>query len=186
MWSPDHTVALTLPSREECEDVMRLLKEQKEDGWQWHIILRQCMPDTSLMVLSGLNECVIKFFEMRNILLDRPCVCQLSEQLSCNTTIREIHFIYSSLPPSSLEMIMKAISVNTKLTGLVIIGDKNITDNDICHVCNVVTVNTTLEVIFISHCPHITKIAEEEMTKVLDKNKSLLKLVINDAWLISR
>ena len=182
MWL-DQTVTLTSPSREECEDVMRLLKETKESGREWHVILRQCVPDISLIVLSALNECVIKSFEMRNTLLDRPCVSQLSEQLSCNTTIREINFINSSLPPNYFEKIMRSISVNTTLTGLAVFGDKNITDNDICHVCDMLTVNTRLDLLAIFHCPLITKFAEKEMTKVLDKNKSLQTLLLNDFYL---
>ena len=83
---------------------------------------------------------------------------------------------------------MRSISFNTTLIGLpinVIIGNINITGNDICHICDMVTVNTRLEILLISHCPHITKFAEQEMTKVLDKKKSLQKLIINDVWLIN-
>ena len=67
-WYSDH-VYLNSPSTGECEEVIKELKKQ-ETKIHWWIALKSLSPDSSLIVFSNLNECLVRRLNIWNTSLD--------------------------------------------------------------------------------------------------------------------
>ena len=121
--------------------------------------------------------------EIHNTFFDSNSIADLSNALlSFNNTIEELELWKSSLPPNSLRMIVNALSLNTTLKTLVLRGDKNITDEDLPHICRILTSNKTLKRLYLNSCPNITNFGEQKISKVLHNNTTLSYLCINGKY----
>ena len=165
---------------EQCEEVMRQLKQTRE---QWKITLHSTSRNSLLILFSNINECLVWRLEIHNTSLDSNSIADLSNALiSLNNTIEELELWKSSLPPNSLWMIVNALSLNTILKTLVLRGDKNITDEDVPHICRILTSNKTLKRLYLNSCPNITNFGEQKISKVLHNNTTLSYLCINGKY----
>ena len=155
-WSYDN-VELTSPTVEECEAVMSQLKSSRKTNKHWKISLHSTSPDSSLIIFSNINECLVRTLDISFSPLDIHSVNVLSRALISNKTLTHLLLYSSSLAPNSVEMITNALSTNTTLKTLELIGDDIIRANDMIHFTNLSSVNTTLEEISFEDCPNITK-----------------------------
>ena len=101
--------------------------------------------------------------------LDSHCVSELSHILRYNKTLKVLEFHYSPLPLKGLESISNAVSTNTTLKQLLLSGDDTITDEDIPHIFQIITQNTTLKGLHITSCHNITKHGMEQLSTMKSK-----------------
>lgn len=175
MWHRD-CVTLTSPTMEECQEVIRNLKIL---GEHWKIILDKSSPDCLRLILNSIKKCLVRTLEISNTPFNSDCVNELSRVLAENEILKEIRLKSSHLPPNSLAIISAALSVNNTLRTLSIWNDNNITDKDIPHFCQMLTVNTTLEEIRVSDSPNITTFGEQQISEVLNDNNIPTTIFIN-------
>lgn len=175
MWHRD-CITLTSPTVEECQEVIRNLKILEE---YWTIILDKSSPDCLRIILNNIKTCLVRTLEISNTPFNTDCVNELSRVLAQNEILKEVRLKSSHLPPNSLAIISSALSVNNTLKTLSIWNDNNITDKDIPYLCQMLTVNTTLEEICVSHTPKITKFGEQQISEVLNDNNIPTTIFIN-------
>ena len=101
--------------------------------------------------------------------LDSHCVSELSHILRYNKTLKVLEFHYSPLPLKGLESISNAVSTNTTLKRLLLSEDDTITDEDIPHIFQIITQNTTLKGLHITLCHNITKYEMEQLSTMKSK-----------------
>ena len=176
------SVVLTSPTVEECEEVMYELKGQQQARKQWWIRCNSSSSKSLLILFNNINECLVKSLKIYDTPLDSCCVTEISTVLSYNKTIQELTVISSPIPPNGLEMITNAISCNTALKSLELWGDCTVTDKDIPHIIDMISINRTLqELHFVSN--NITDIGIQQFSRALTKNKTLKTLFINGSFL---
>lgn len=175
MWHRD-CVTLTSPTVEECEEVIMNLKIL---GEHWKIILDKSSPDCLQIMLTNINQCLVRTLEICNTPFNSHCVNELSHVLAQNETLKKVWLKSSPLPLDSLAIISAALSVNNTLQTLSIWNDNNITDRDISHLCRMLTVNTTLEELRVCDSPNITKFGEQQIFEVLKDNNIPTTIFIN-------
>lgn len=184
-WFEESTsVILTSPNVEQCNKVMSQLKSQKHTGKHWEIIIQSSTPDSLLTVLNNINECLVSKLDIEDTPLKDSyhCVSKLSHVLTHNNTLKELLLRSSPLSPNSLKTITEALTANTTLKSLAVFNDDTITDKDIPYICDAISANKTLEVLSISSSK-ITEVSRKQLSKALDSNKTLTKLVVNDNFL---
>ena len=181
-WSNDRVWFIS-PTVEQCEEAISQVMKQKQTRKQWNITLRSLSPNTSLMVLSNIDECLVRSLEIWNTSLDSNCASNLSLILTNNKTMERICLRNSSLSLNDLEMIANALSINTALKTLSLEDDSTITDNEIPHICHIISANTTLEELYLNNCKKITKTGTQQISKVLGHNTTLIVLCINGIFL---
>ena len=171
---------------EQCNEVMSQLKSQKHTEKSWEIIIRSSSPTSLLVVLNNINECIVRKLDIKDTSFKGSyhCVSRLSHVLTHNNTLKELLLRSSPLSPNSLKTIAEAITVNTTLKSLMVFHDDTITDKDMPYICDVISANKTLEVLCISSSK-ITDIGRKQLSKALDSNKTLARLVVNDNFLRS-
>ena len=168
------------PSTKQCEDVMTELKIQQKTRWM--VTLKSSSPNSSLIVLRDINNCLVRGLDIFDSHLDSYCVTELSQMLTHNKTMEVLRLFQSPLASNSMELISNAVSMNTTLKSLWLLGDDSITDNDIYYINSMVVMNTTIEElrIYSDNITQITNIdVQQQLTGVLTKNKTLTKLSIN-------
>ena len=156
------------PSEEECREVMREMKSVQHKV-EWKITLDSASSDCSNIVFSNISEHLVMKLELWHTSLDSHCVSELSRILSCSKTLKVLEFRYSPLPLKGLELISNDVSTNTTLKRLLISGDDTITDEDIPHICKIITQNTTLKGLHITSCPNITRRGMEQLSTLKAK-----------------
>lgn len=177
MWSNDR-VTLISPSTEECEEVMTELKKKQQT--KWRITLWSSSPECLLIVFSNINECMVRRLDLENSPLDIHCVSKLSDVLTHNKTMEALRLNSSPLPPNSLQIITRAVSINSLLDTLVLSDDNNITDKDVPYICQMLTINKSLKILSF-RCSNVTKY--RKLSKELNKNKTLSSFYINGHYL---
>ena len=181
-WSDDR-VTLTSPTPEECEEVMSQLKRQRQAGMSWRIVLQLLSSDCLLIVLSNINECLVRGLDIWDTPLNNQCVLELSNVLTCTKTMEYLDLNSSPLSSNSIEIIFASLSNNSTLKRLWITDEKTITDKEIPSICQMLAVNTTLEKVQIHQCPNITKSGEQKLSTALANNKTLTTLCVNGQYL---
>ena len=156
---------------------MKELKKQ-ETRIHWWIALKSLSPDSSLIVFSNLNECLVRPLNISNTSLEVVCVTEYSRVLSCNETIEELHLVSSPLGPNGIELLSNALCTNTVLKGMWLTDDDTIKDQDIAHISNMLSANTILKDLRLN-CPNITEFGEQQLSEVLTNNETLTTLYIN-------
>lgn len=136
------------------------------------IYLKRSSPESVLVVLDNINVCTVKKLHIWNSPLDSDCVSKLSHILECNKTIEYLCLKLSPLL-KSLEIITAAVSNNTTLKTLKIWFDSTITDKDVPHICQMMSVNTTLQQLWLINCHNITNDGREQLQKCPTKSKTL-------------
>ena len=168
---------------EECNDVMGRLKSQHQTGKHWKITLKALSSDRLLVVLYYIKESLVRVntLDISDTPLDMRCVSELCHVLIYNRAIEVIWFYSSPLPPNHLQTITDAVSTNTTLKELLLWNDPTITDKDIHHICDIILLNTSLQRLSLNNCPNITNF--RELSKVIERNKTLTVLYVNGTYL---
>ena len=168
-------VELTSPTKDLWEQVMSQLKRSRI---HWKIIIKSSSPESVLLVFSNIDECPVKALHIENTPLNSCCVTKLSDILTENEKMEELRLSYSPLSPNTLQMITNALSINTTLKSLWLLNDDNITDNDLPHICYIISINRKLRRLSLD-CPNITEFGVQQISKILDKNNTLTYLYVN-------
>ena len=168
-------VELTSPTEDQWEQVMSQLKKSRI---YWKIVLKSSSPESLLLVFSNIDECPVKALHIENTPLNSRCVTKLSGVLTENKKMEELRLYSSPLSPNTLHMITNALSINTKLKSLWLLNDYNITDNDLPHICYIISINRKLRRLSLD-CPNITEFGVQQISKVSDKNSTLTYLYVN-------
>ena len=143
------------------------------------INLHSLSPDSLLTVLTNIKgNLALKGLVIKNTSIDSRCVNELIQVLTYNNIVN-LRLVSSPLLSHDYHMITSALSTNATLRSLRLSNDNNITDEDIPHICHVISVNTKLKVLCLDYCPNITKFGIQQVSTVLHKNKRLINLSIN-------
>ena len=172
VWHSDR-VDLISPTVKQCENVMYQLKVQRNNYWE--ITLWSSSPDSLLIVLNNINECLVTRLDIWNTPFDSDCVHGLSHALYYNRTMEGLHLLSSPLLPNSIQTIGKALF---KLKRLWLICDHTIVDEDIAHICDHMIDDITLNDLRL-YCPNVTDFGRQQLSDMLTKNKTLTMMVIN-------
>ena len=100
--------------------------------------------------------------------------------------MEDLSLISSPLLPDTYQLLTTALANNTKIKRLDLFNDKNISNKDIPHLCELITNTTTLTALSLRGCGKITKFGIKQVENVLVKNKSLSSVSINDNYIRSR
>ena len=174
---------LTSPTMEQCLQVIHQLKTQHHT--RWHITLDTSSPDILLTLLTDINKCLVKALKIKNTHFDSNCVSQLVQVITYNQTMEYLDLQSSPLLPDTYHLLTTALSRNKILKTLYLINDDNVNDNDIPHLCDLITNNKTLRYLDFTFCPNISKFGVQQIKNVLVKNNSLSRLYINGTYLRS-
>ena len=179
MWDSDCDVTLTSPTVTQCEEVMSEIISKKQEHWE--IWLKSASHESLLAVLNNINhECPVGKLHVWHTPLDSHCVSKLSDVLANTMSIEYLCFQSSPLPLNSLVEIMKALHNNTTLKKFKIWYDNTITDKDIPHMYEMLSVNMILKQVSLISCHNITNEGKQELLKVHAKNKKVHLEVVSD------
>ena len=160
----------------------KLIKEQ-QTGKKWSIRLWSSSPKHALIIIDNLDMCTVRSLFIVSTPLDSMCVSKLSEVLTSNKTIRSIHFNYCKIT-GDIKLIFDALVTNTTVEKLLLSGTKGITDEDITHLSEMLTVNKVLESLDLLNCK-ITDNHVRCICKALTENETLTFLDISCNHLIT-
>ena len=155
---------------EECKEVIRQLKTQPNTTWS--IELNSLSPDSLLTLLADFNQCPVQKLYIRNTHLDSNCVSELMQVVTFNETMEILELYFSPLLPDTYHLLTVALNNNKTLKELHLWYDNNISDNNVPHICDIITTNTTLECLSL-YCPNITNFGIEQIRNVLVNVNSL-------------
>lgn len=178
----ENRIILTSPSTNQCEEALSRLKEEQETEKEWNIFLTKSSPESTLVIISNLNEYIVKTLDIRNCLLSNACMSTLSEVFVKNETIKRL-YIYSSQLDGGIKQFCNALLTNTSLERLVM-WSVTLTDEDITHLSDVLASNKTLTGLTLSNC-NITDNGIESVIKGLSQNQTLTFLNIGGNPLIT-
>ena len=166
----------------QCKEVIHQLKRQQRTIWR--IVLKLLSPQSLLTVLTDINECQVRNLYIWNTHFDSNCVSQLSQVVTYNKTIEELHLNSSPLlPNNTYHLLTTAVANNKIIKGLYLYDDTSITDNDISHLSHLIIHNNTLQDLYLDKCPKISKFGKQQLQNVVVKNNSLKTLYINGNYL---
>ena len=165
----------------ECKEVIHQLKRQQHTIWR--IELDRLSPQSLLTVLTDINECQVWRLYIYNTHFDSNCISQLSQVVTYNKTMEELHLDSSPLLPNTYHLITTAVAGNKTIKWLYLLNDTNISDNNIPHLSHLIIKNNTLQRLYLDGCPKITKFGKQQLQNVVVKNNSLKSLWINGNWL---
>ena len=150
---------------------MNQLKRQEHNKKHWKITFNSSSPESLLTAFRKINDCLVRGLYIWNTTLNNHCVSDLSHVLVSNKTIKELEFISSPLSSNHLQLITNAVSTNNTLKILVLYNDDTITDKDIPHICRMLLVNKSLEVLDLWNCPNITIFGERQIYEVITSTR---------------
>ena len=178
MWGSDDNdiVSLTEPSVTECEYVIRTLAKENQTGIEWSICLNSSSPESTEVIISNLNKCVVWNLDMRYTPLNNMCVSTLSEALKINKTMKKLE-VFSCPLIGGIKQFSDVLFTNTTLEDLVLDNITGFTDEDIFHLSNMIASNTTLKVLRFRYC-NITDHGVQYICEGLTKNQTLTVLDI--------
>ena len=158
-WHSDRII-LTTPTVEQSNNVMIQLKEQRQTNKYWGLTLGSSSHESLQIVFTNITHCLVRRLNICNTYLDSNCVSLLSNVLTDNETIEHLYLSSSPLPsPNGLQLITSAVSLNSTLKTLEFHHDDSITDEDLPHICHMLSANRTLKLLRLI-CRNITKIGE--------------------------
>ena len=149
----------------------------EQTGKDWSIRLITSSPESALVVINNLNECIMRAFYIDQTPLDSTCVSALSEILKANRTMKRIYFISSPLT-GGIKPLTDALCVNRSIDRLEILHNA-ITDEDMTHVAEMFCSNKTLKEVVLSDCD-ITDNGFGHICEGLTKNQTLIKLNVGN------
>ena len=165
----------------ECKEVIHQLKRRQLTTWS--IVLNRLSPQSLLTVLTDINKCQVRELDIFNTHFDSNCVSQLSQVLADNQTMEYLSLSSSPLVPDTYHLLTTAVADNKIIKGLYFYNDNNITDQDIPHLSDLISNNKTLQVLWLTRCPKITKFGKQQLQNVCVKNNSLKSLNVNNNYL---
>ena len=155
----------------ECKEVIRQLKRLQHTTWS--IVLNSLSPQSLLTILTDINGCQVWRLYIYNTHFDSNCVSQLSQVLTYNQTMEVLRLTSSPLVPDTYHLLTTAVAGNEIIKELYLYYDNNITDKDIPHLSNLITNTKTLQVLFLTDCPKITKFGKLQLQNVCVNNNNL-------------
>ena len=174
-------VDLSSATTKQADEVMNHLKTE-QTGKDWSIRLISSSPDSALVVINNLNECIMRAFYIDQTPLDNTCVSALSEILKTNRTMKRIYFISSPLT-GGIKPLTDALCINRSIDRLEILHS-TITDEDMSHFSEMFSSNKTLKEVVLSNCD-ITDDGFGHICEGLTKNQTLIKLNVGNNTLIT-
>ena len=168
----------------ECKEVIRQLKRRQHTTWS--ITLRSLSPQSLLTILTDINGCQVRGLYIGNTHFDSDCVSKLSQVLTYNQTMEELHLSSSPLVPDTYHLLTTAVVDNKIIKRLELWYDNNITDKDIPHLSTLITNTNTLQELDLTHCPNITEFGIQQLQNVVVNNNSFKYLVVNGNVLLVR
>ena len=177
-WRDDiNFVRLTRPSVVESQDVISKLIKEQQTGRDWSIDLYSSSLESTAVIISNLNKCIVWSLDIVHTSLDSKCVLILSEILKTNKTIKTLRLQSSSLT-GGIKQVSDSLFNNKKLETLVLSYVTGITDEDMTHLSTMLASNTTLKELRLSNC-NITNNGVRYICEGLTKNQTLTKLNIS-------
>ena len=161
----------------ECKEVIRQLKRRQHTTWR--IALISLSPQSLLTILTDINECQVRRLDIYNTHFDSNCVSQLSQVLTDNQTMEELYLTSSPLVPDTYHLLTTAVVGNKIIKRLYLWHDNNITDKDIPHLSHLITNTNTLQYLYLTGCPKITKFGIQQLKNACVKNNSLKYFCVN-------
>ena len=155
----------------ECKEVIRQLKRRQHTTW--YIVLKSLSPQSLLTILTDIDGCQVRGLDIMNTPFDSNCVSQLSQVLTYNQTMEELHLSSSPLVPDTYHLLTTAVVGNKIIKRLYLWNDNNITDKDIPYFSNLIINTKTLQVLYLFGCPKITKFGKQQLQNVCVNNNSL-------------
>ena len=179
-WESDRVI-LTSSTVAECKEVIHQLKRPQHKTWI--IELKSLSHQSLLTLLTDINECQVMRLSIVNTYFDSKCVSQLSQVLTYNKTMEELHLISSPLVPDTYQLLTTPVTDDKIIKRLYLVYDTNITDKDMPHFSHLIINNKTLQHLFLTDCPKITKFGKHQLQNVVVKNNSLKYLYVNGSRL---
>ena len=168
----------------ECKEVIHQLKRLQHTTWS--IELNLLSPQSLLTVLTDINGCQVRELYIYSTHFDSNCVSELSQVLTYNQTMEELHLHSSPLVPDTYHLLTTAVADNKIIKRIYLFHCNNITDEDIPHFSDLITNTKTLQVLYLNACHKITKFGEQQLQNVCVKNNSLKILIVNGNVLLDR
>ena len=167
IFEDENFVALYSPTIEQSEDVMSRLQQRREEN-SWYIDLHSLSPESMLVIMNNVSKFAVKTLGIYNTQLDNKCVSKLSEVLSSNIKIVKL-FFESSLFTGGIKQVSDALVNNIILKKLWFM-DVLLTDEDVTHLSNMISINATLEELYLRNC-NITDNGVRYICEGLSKTK---------------
>ena len=159
---------------------MNRLIRKHQTGKKWSIMLEVSSPENTLVIIKNLNKCIVKELHIKNTPLDSTCISTLAEILSENEKLKLLYL--HSIPLTDDSNIKEVIDVlfykNTTLESLRLCSVTGITDEDIIHLSDMISNNSTLTTLQISDC-NITDKYVKDISEGLAKNQTLTILSLS-------
>ena len=153
----------------------KLIKEQ-QTGKEWWIDLKSSSPESTVVIINNLNKCIVSELYIDNTPLNNKCVCKLSEILKTNKTIKTLLLVSSSLT-GGIKQVSDSLFTNTRLEKLLLMDDTGITDEDMLHLSNMLSSNTTLKELYLPNC-NLTDYGVRCVCQGVTRNQTLTALNI--------
>ena len=163
-------VDLYSPTSEQCEEVMSRLQLKKD---KWYIYLHSFSPESMLVIMKNISKVSMGTLSIHDTQLDSKCVSKLSEVLSSNIRLDKLTLQSSSFT-GGIKQVIDALINNITLKGLWLFNIP-LTDEDITHLSDMISVNKTLKDIVLNNC-NITDNGVQYICEGLSKNQSLTLL----------
>ena len=149
---------------------MSRLKEEQQGGSKWSIWLHTATPESALVIIVNLNECIVWRLGIWNTTLDGISVSALSEIFITNKTLKRL-FLESSpfADVDAIKQLTNALATNTTLETLEL-SNVNITDEDTSYLSNMLMNNKALKELDLTDC-NITNSGIQNISEGLKKTK---------------
>ena len=154
--------------------------KKRQTGKKWLILLQVSSPENALVIIKNLNKCIVKELHIKSTPLDSTCIATLAEILSQNKTIKILYLHSTPLTDdSNINQVIDVLSnKNTTLEALRLCTVTGITYEDIVHLSDMISNNSTLTTLQISDC-NITDKYVQYISDGLAKNQTLTTLSIS-------
>ena len=178
-WSDDdYRVDLVSPTVKQCKDVVSMLIKKQQKEKEWSVWLYRSSPESTLEIISNLNECAVWEIRIVGTPLDSNCVSTLSEIIATNRTLKRL-WLHSSPLTGDIKPVSDALLTNTTLE---VFGtwDATITDEDATNLSDMLSINKILKVLNLSNCK-ITDNGIQCICEGLTKNQTLKVLHLDNS-----
>ena len=155
-----------------------------QTGSKWSVWLHTATPESALVIIVNLNECIIWRLGIWNTPLNEICVSALSEIFITNKSLKRL-FLESSpfADVDTIKQLTNVLATNTTLETLEL-SNVNITDEDTSYLSNMLMNNKALKELDLTNC-NITNNGIQYISEGLQKNQTLITLNISNNPLIT-
>ena len=160
---------------------MSKLKEEQQT--EWNIWLHRSSPESSLVIVSNLDECPVKGLILNDTPLDNNCITALSGGLGRNKKLKTLEFHSSSLA-GSIKQITDALSTNDTLETFgmwnvkLAITDNDEDEDDSSHLSYLLRTNNVLKGLYL-HNSNINDKCVQQISEGIIETQSLTCLDIS-------